>query len=182
MKRLGVGHGIVMHMMSGLLVLSLWGIGMGASAAGVVTRVLANGEGIELEIPTDIGTQKEVIPLFHSGPIRYFSAGVGQVEREATYPPFSLKLVFTAGGKPFVSGVAVNLRDANGRMVLTVPPEHITGPWLFIDLPDGAYEVTATLGGHRQEAKGIKVTRGQVMTRHVRWAEDRSPPLAAQPE
>jgi hypothetical protein len=182
MKRPGVGRGIVIQIMNGLLVLSLWGIGMGASAAGVVTRVLANGEGVELEISTDIDTQKEVIPLFKSGGIRYFSADVGQVEREATYPPFSLKLVFTAGGKPFVSGVAVNVRDANGRMVLTVPPEHITGPWLFIDLPDGAYEVTATLGGHRQEAKGVKVKRGQVMTRHVRWAEDRSSPLAAQPE
>ena len=182
MNRLGVGSGTVRRMMNGLLFLSLWLVGMDASAADVVTRVLANGEGIELEILTDIGTQKEVIPLFNSGAIRYFSAGVGHVEREATYPAFSLKLVFTAGGKSFVSGVAVSVRDANGRMVLTVPREHITGPWLFIDLPDGAYEVAATLGGHRQDAKGVKVKRGQVMTQHVRWAEDRSPPLVAQPE
>ena len=44
-------------------------------------------------------------PLYHSGTIRYFSTGIGQVEREAAYPPFALKLVFTAGGKSFVTGV-----------------------------------------------------------------------------
>jgi hypothetical protein len=182
MKRRGVDSGVVMRMMSGLLVWILWLAGIDPAAAGVVTRVLPSGEGIELEIPTDIGPQKEVIPLFHSGTIRYFSAGVGQVEREAAYPPFPLKLVFTAGGKPFVSGVSVTLRDAKGGTVLTVPGEHITGPWLFIDVPDGIYEVAATLGGHQQHAKGIKVKRGTVTTQHVRWAEDRSPPLVSQPE
>ena len=182
MERRGVSDGVVMRMMSAFLGLSLWLGGMDVAAAGVVTRVLPSGDGIELEIPTDIGPQKEVIPLFHSGTIRYFSAGIGQVEREAAYPPFSLKLVFTAGGKPFVSGVAVSVRDAKGGTVLTVPGEQITGPWLFIDLPDGTYEVAATLGGHQQQAKGVKVKRGKVTTQYVRWAEDRSPPLAAQPE
>ncbi len=182
MERHGVSGGVVMLMMSGLLGLSLWLAGVGITAAGVVTRVLASGDGIELEIPTDIGPQKEVIPLFHSWTIRYFSVGIGQVEREATYPPFSLKLVFTAGGKPFVTGVGVALRAAKGSTVLTVPAEQITGPWLFIDLPDGTYDVVATLGGHAQQAKGIKVKRGKVTTQHVRWAEDRSPPLVAQPE
>ncbi len=182
MKRRGMGGGLVMQMMTGCLGLSLWLAGMEAAAAGVATRVLASGEGIELEIPTDIGPQKEVIPLFHSGTIRYFSAGIGQVEPEAAYPPFPLKLVFAAGGKPFVTGVAVNVRDAKGGTVLTVPREHITGPWLFIDLPDGTYEVTATLGGDHQQARGIKIKRGKVTTQHVRWAEDRSPPLAAQSE
>jgi hypothetical protein len=148
----------------------------------VVTRVLPNDEAIELEIPTDIGPQKEVIPLYRSGTIRYFSAGIGQVEREAVYPPFSLKVVFTAGGKPFVTGVGPTLRNAKGAMVLTVPQEQITGPWLFIDLPEGTYEVAATLGGQQQQAKGIKVRRGHVTTQHVRWAEDRSPPLDARAE
>ncbi|MGZ8423000.1 MAG: hypothetical protein ACXW34_08980, partial [Nitrospira sp.] len=63
MERRGVSGGVVMRMMSAFLGLSLWLGGMDVAAAGVVTRVLPSGDGIELEIPTDIGPQKEVIPL-----------------------------------------------------------------------------------------------------------------------
>lgn len=164
----------------GLLSVSVGLIATEVVASNVVALVLPNGEAIELEIPTDIGPQKERLPLYHSGKVRYFSAGIGQVEREATYPPFSLKLVFTAGGKPFVTGVGLTLRNAKGGTVLTIPRDHITGPWLFIDLPDGTYEVAATLGSATQTVKDLKVRRGHVTTQHVRWAEDRSPPLPAQ--
>ncbi len=166
----------------GLLSVSVGLVATDMVASSVVARVLPNGEAIELEIPTDIGSQKERLPLYHSGKVRYFSAGIGQVEREAAYPPFSLKLVFTAGGKPFVTGVDLTLRNAKGGTVLTVPRERITGPWLFVDLPDGTYEVAARLGSAMQEVKDIKVRRGHVNTQHVRWAEDRSPPLPAQTE
>jgi len=165
-----------------MVALSLWLVWVEPVAAGVTTRVAPSGDAIELEIPTDIGTQKESLPLYHSGTIRYFSAGIGQVEREAAYPPFSLKLVFTAGGKPFVTGVEVVLRQSKGATVLTVPREQVTGPWLFIDVPDGTYEVAASLGGQIQQVKGINVRRGHVTTQHVRWAEDRSPVLPAQTE
>lgn len=159
------------------------GVGGGAAVAGNVTaRIAPAGDAIELETPTDIGVQRDVIPLYRKGEIRYFSAGVGQVEREATYPPFPLKLVFTAGGKPFVIGVAVIIRNAKGANVVTVPAEHLTGPWLFIDLPEGTYEVTATFGGHRQVITGITVKPGKSVTQHVRWTEDYSLPLVVQPE
>ncbi|MCC6968111.1 MAG: hypothetical protein IT391_17710 [Nitrospira sp.] len=153
-----------------------------AGGSTVVARVLSDEEAVELEIPTDIGVQKERLPLYRSGTVRYFSAGIGQVERAANYPPFSLKLVFTAGGKPFVSGVAVTLRQATGGTAVTVPQEHNTGPWLFIDLPDGTYEVSATLGGVTQQVNNLTVRRGHITTQHVRWAEDRSPALPAQAE
>ncbi|MEK6803847.1 MAG: hypothetical protein AABZ34_14455 [Nitrospirota bacterium] len=172
----------VIAVMSGMVGLSLWLAGVEPVAGGVTTRVAPGGDAIELEIPTDIGTQKETLPLYHSGKIHYFSAGIGQVEREAAYPPFPLKLVFTAGGKPFVTGVEVVLRQSKGATVLTVPREQVTGPWLFIDVPDGTYEVAATLGGQIQQVKGIHVRRGHVTTQHVRWVEDRSPVLPAQAE
>ena len=169
-------------LMNGMMMLSLWLVWVNPVSAGVTTHVAPSGDAIELEIPTDVGVQKETLPLYRSGKIQYFSAGIGQVEREATYPPFSLKLVFTAGGKPFVTGVAVVLRHSQGAILLTVPREQVTGPWLFIDVPDGTYEVAATLGGQTQQVKGIKVRRGHVSTQHVRWAEDRSPVLPAQVE
>lgn len=168
--------------LTGLLGMVLW-FGWAEGAIGeVVTRIVPAGDAIELDIHTDLGVEKDVIPLYHHGAIRYFSVGIGQVEREATYPPFSLKLIFTAGGKPFVTGVAVTVRNAKGDAVLTIPAEHITGPWLFMDLPEGTYDVTAMLGGQVQAVKGISVRPGKSMTQHLRWAEDRSPPLGAQPE
>lgn len=153
-----------------------------ASGSTVVAHVLSDEEAVELDIPTDIGLQKERLPLYRSGTVRYFSAGIGQVEREAAYPPFSLKLIFTAGGKPFVTGVGLTLRNAKEETVLTIPRDHVTGPWLFIDLPDGTYEVAATLGSATQKVKDIKVRRGRIATQHVRWAEDRSPALSVQVE
>lgn len=179
MERHGVARGVVSPSMGVVLGVTLWFVGAEVFAADVLSRVLPGDDAIELEIPTDIGPQRETIPLYHSGKIRYFSAGIGQAEREATYPPFSLKLVFTAGGKPFVAGVALSLRDAKGATLLTVPGEQVTGPWLFIDLPEGTYEITATLGGQQQQVRGIKIKQGQTTTQHVRWAEDRSPSLAA---
>lgn len=171
----------LMRLVGGCMIMSLaLTPDVSASGSTVVAHVLADEEAVELEIPTDIGVQKERLPLYHSGTVRYFSAGIGQVERAATYPPFSLKLVFTAGGKPFVSGVAVTLRHAQGGAVLMVPPEHNTGPWLFVDLPDGTYRISATLGGVTQQVNQLKVRRGHVVTQYVRWAEDRSPALPAQ--
>ncbi|MCW5794542.1 MAG: hypothetical protein KIS97_09390 [Nitrospira sp.] len=173
----------LMALVGGCMVMSL-ALTADASAGGstVVAHVLSDEEAVELEIPTDIGVQKERLPLYRLGAVRYFSAGIGQVERTASYPLFSLKLVFTAGGKPFVSGIAVTLRQPKDGTVLTIPGEHNTGPWLFIDLPDGTYQISATLGGVTQQVNNLTVRRGHVITQHVRWAEDRSPALPAQAE
>lgn len=168
--------------LAGLLSMVLWIGWIDITIADVVARIAPTGDAIELDIPTGAGVEKDVIPLYHSGDIRYFSTGIGQVEREARYPSFPLKLVFTAGGKSFVTGVAVTVRNSRGSTVLTIPAEHINGPWLFMDLPEGTYEVVAILGGHLQAVKGVKVNRGTSITQHMRWEEDRSPPLGAQAE
>src|SRR5574340_458622 len=108
MERHGVARKFTPPFVSGVLGVTLWFVGAEAVAAGVVTRVLPSDDAIELEIPTDIGLQKETIPLYRSGKIRYFSAGIGQVEREAIYPLFSLKLVFTVDG----TGIAAHRHPA----------------------------------------------------------------------
>jgi hypothetical protein len=95
-------------------------------------------------------------------------------EREATYPPFSLKLVFTAGGKPYLTGVDVTIQPAEGAPAVTIPipREQVEGPWLFVDLPSGTYDISATYGEHKQALKGIKIVGGKQKTVYLRWAED----------
>ncbi|MCE7978043.1 MAG: hypothetical protein DYH03_13065, partial [Nitrospira sp. NTP1] len=66
----------LMRLIGGCVVVSL-ALAADVSAGGstVVARVLSDEEAVELEIPTEIGVQKERLPLYRSGTVRYFSAG-----------------------------------------------------------------------------------------------------------
>jgi len=147
----------------------------GASLAdgGAVARIGASGEVIELSHQVDGRTMVDTLPLHRAGDVRYFSAGIGLEERSAQYPPFALKLVFTAGGKPFLSGVSVTIQPAKGGTAVVVPQEQVEGPWLFIDLAPGIYDVTAIHRERKQGLTGIKVEAGKQKTIHLRWTEDR---------
>lgn len=146
---------------------------IGLAEGAPVARVLESGDGLELRFEEGGQSVTEVIPLYREEGGRYFSAGIGIDERQAEYPPFPLKLVFTAGGKPFLTGVAVTIRSAKDGKVLTIPDSRVTGPWLFIDLAPGMYDVTGTYSGQVQGLKAIKVEAGKQKTVHLRWPEDR---------
>lgn len=154
----------------------LWmslGSGIDLAEGGGVARIGESGEFLELSHQVEGRTVIDKLPLRRAGGIRYFSAGVGLEERTAEYPPFPLKVVFTAGGKPFLAGVSVTIQSAKGGTVLTIPREQVDGPWLFVDLSPGDYDVTATYGDHTQRLKGIKVDAGKQKTFYLRWTEDR---------
>lgn len=156
------------------LILSEWAIGLSGVGAGSTARITPSGDGIELEYRNDTGTSTDMIPLYQSNGVRYFSAGVGIEEREAEYPAFPLKIVFTAGGKPYLTGVTVRITDAKGTVLVTIPKEQITGPWLFLDLPPGTYHIAATSDDVTQGLKGVTVRLGAVKVVHLRWPEPRN--------
>ena len=160
-----------------VLALALWfcaGEGLTHAEGGLTARVGQSGEFLELE-QSNGQVIKDYLPLYRAGGVRYFSVGVGLEERQAQYPPFSLKLVFTAGGKPYVSGVDVTIQPAKGAAAITISREQVEGPWLFVDLPPGTYDITATYGEHKQTLKGIKVVGGKQKTVYLRWTEDTGP-------
>lgn len=137
-----------------------------------IARIGQSGEFLEM-IDRDTGQiVNDALPLYRAGNIRYFSAGVGVEERRAEYPPFSLKVVFTAGGKPYLTGVDVTVHSEKGKGTITISHEQIEGPWLFIDLPSGRYDISAMYGGQKRELKGIEVVEGRQTTVHLRWKED----------
>lgn len=155
---------------------ALWvcvGGGVSLAESGAVARIGATGEVVELSHQVDGRTVVDALPLHRAGTVRYFSAGVGLEERAAEYPQFSLKVVFTAGGKPYLSGVSVAIQSAKGGTVLAIPQDQVDGPWLFVDLPAGIYDVTATHRDSKQGLKGVKVEAGKQKVIHLRWAEDR---------
>jgi hypothetical protein len=109
------------------------------------------------------------LPLHKAGAVRYFSAGIGAEERQVKYPPFPLKLIFVAGPKAYLSRVAVTIADKKGTVKLEVPAAQVTGPWLYVDLPAGAYTVTATREGQAQVKGEVTVEKGGVKTLYLRW-------------
>ncbi|HEU4686356.1 MAG TPA: hypothetical protein VFS39_17750 [Nitrospira sp.] len=138
-----------------------------------VATISVSGESVDLEAPAGGRTVIMSLPLYRSAGVRYFSAGVGLEERSAEYPPFPLKIVFTAGGKPFLSGVAVTIQPANAGAI-AIPREQVEGPWLFVDLSPGLYDVTATFGDQTQHLKGIRVESGKQKVVYLRWKDDRN--------
>ena len=147
--------------------------------AGGVARVLPSGDGIQMEYQGAEGMQQDIIPLYQVGKVRYFSAGIGLDERQAEYPPFALKLVFTAGGKPFLTGVTVTIQGPKSMEKIVIPAERVTGPWLFVDLPAGSYDISAVQRDQPQTLKAVKVGGGKTTVVHLRWPEDRGVKLSS---
>ena len=157
-------------------VLALWSSlcgGMSLAEGGSVARIGESSEFLELEYQVSSQVSKDLLPLYRADGVRYFSAGVGIEERSAEYPPFSLKLVFTAGGKPFLAGVSVTIQSAKGGPPINIPRDHVNGPWLFVDLPSGTYHLTAIQADRTQGLKGVTVEAGKMQTVYLRWPEDK---------
>ena len=88
------------------------------------------------------------------------STGVGQEER-SPHPEYPLKLVFAVQSGAYLAAVDVTITDENGRDLLRTKA---VGPWLFVDLPVGTFNVqarradgdlvkgTVTVTGERQKA------------------------------
>ncbi len=112
-----------------------------------VTTVEASSHQVKLlEIPllTDSIPKTFTFPLYEQASIQYFSAGLGKEERSLSYPPFPLKLIFLQGERAYLAGVSILLANEDGTRRLQIPGEEVEGPWLFINIPTGAYMVSGT--------------------------------------
>ena len=144
----------------------LWGAG-----TKVIAEPAASGiqvvDTIEIHRPGDASSF--TIPVYQVGNIRFICAGVGLEERQATYPPFPLKLVFAEESGAYVTGVSVTILDSDGKVVLEVPKDQVTGPWLFIDLPPGTYTVTGARDNQTQTQRNVRVEASETREVHLRW-------------
>jgi len=145
--------------------------GFQPALAKTSVRVLPSEDGLELAHDEGIASSKTILPLYRTGGIRYFSAGVGLEERAADYPPFPLKIVFVVGGKPYLAQVDVHIVAPSGPLKLAIPRDRVTGPWLFVDLPDGTYEISAMWNGRTEINKAVNVSNGMTRVIYFRWPE-----------
>jgi hypothetical protein len=168
-------HGIDVVVTFVLVTIGWWGgLGtlLGMAEVTATSRILPTGDALELTYHADGETWTDLIPLHRAGAVRYFSAGVGMAERAAEYPPFPLKLVLTAGGKPFVARVGLEVTSHDGTIQLSIPPDHVTGPWLFLDLPAGTYDLTGTRGNDRPQLRRVTVQPGSSHTLYLRFSRE----------
>jgi len=116
--------------------------------------------GMVLFVLSILFAEEEFLKTRREGSIAFMSGGVGEREREILKEmgrDYSLKLIFLNKKGEYLSDVIVKILDWNGKTILTTVSN---GPWLFIDLPTGVYDLEASLKGDRKRLFDIPVERG----------------------
>lgn len=89
----------------------------------------------------------------------YITGGVGSEQREemkTQRDQYNLLLTFADRDGELRAGVALTVRDRQGRTVLEVPD---AGPLVYAKLPPGSYRIVASVDG-RQQVRSANVGRG----------------------
>ena len=110
-----------------------------------------------------------VRPVQHvKGGVAYVSGGVGQDEVDAmrsVAAGYNLHLMFVEQGGAYISDVDTHIRSANGSVSLAVVSE---GPLLYVRLPRGKYQVSASYNGVVRQGTLTVPPHGAVM-RTMTW-------------
>jgi hypothetical protein len=108
--------------------------------------VCANGAALAQSLPQ---------PASQNG-ISYITGGVGEDEVQAfraAAPGYNLRMTFASKTGSYLSDIDVTITSGAGRSVLTVRTE---GPFLFVRLPAGRYQIRAQTR-HITETRKIQV-------------------------
>jgi hypothetical protein len=106
------------------------------------------------------------VPIQHYGNVSYYSGGVGADERRQLPQLYLLKVVFKTDGGHLISDADVTI-SAGGKTLFRGRADN--GPWLFVDLPPGTYDIEAVLNGKARSAKGINLAAGKLRTVYLMW-------------
>lgn len=91
--------------------------------------------------------------------ITYASGGIGDDERsemQAMRDGYTLLLKVAAKSGHYLGDVNVVFRRANGEIAFE---NRLDGPWLLVNLPSGAYDMSVTSEGTTQRKK-IRIDKG----------------------
>jgi len=99
----------------------------------------------------------------------YMFGGVSSNEREAMEErakEYNLKLVLAEKNGPYISGVTVTLSSVKEGEILAVATE---GPWFYIRLPAGTYDITANFKGQTKRVKNLSLTKDKKVQQIFIW-------------
>jgi hypothetical protein len=102
--------------------------------------------------------------------ISYVSGGIGLDEREAMQTmaqDYNLKIVFALRQGNYLADIAVQIKDAAGKIVLDAVSD---GPWFYAHLPAGHYTVTSSMAEKAENQKIEIKSTGHAML-YFYWTE-----------
>jgi hypothetical protein len=79
---------------------------------------------------------------------------------------YSLKVIFSNKKGEYLSDIVVKILDQYGNTILTTVSN---GPWLFVNLPSGTYNLEASVGGDRRRISRINIEGGSQKVISVQW-------------
>lgn len=79
---------------------------------------------------------------------------------------YSLKLIFSNQKGEYLSDVLVKILDQDENPILTTVSN---GPWLFVNLPPGTYNLEASVGGDRRRISRMNIEKGTQKVVSIQW-------------
>jgi hypothetical protein len=96
--------------------------------------------------------------------IAFVTGGIGRDKVEAlraAASDYNLRATFSETGGAFIANVGVELRDAQGKTLVTTKTQ---GPFFFAKVPPGTYEMVATYGDQAARRQLVVTTGGAATT------------------
>ena len=99
----------------------------------------------------------------------YLFGGISSNEREAMEErakDYNLKFVFAEKNGPYLSGVTLTLSSVKEGEILHLATD---GPWFYIQLPAGAYDVKADFNGQPKQIKNLTLSKDKTVQQIFVW-------------
>ncbi|HKY61781.1 MAG TPA: hypothetical protein VJR29_00020 [bacterium] len=100
--------------------------------------------------------------------LKYACTGVGESKEDPRWANYSAKLMFTTGGRAYVSFIQVKIENAQGKLVLEADCD---APWVLAQLPEGSYTIKATADRKYPKSAKLQVGGGKQAELAIRFPE-----------
>jgi len=100
--------------------------------------------------------------------LKFACTGVAESKEDPRWGKYSTKLMFTTGGRAYVSYIQLSVKDAQGNLVFETDCD---APWIVVDLKPGKYSLTATALKKYTKTANLTVGGGKQTELAIRFPE-----------
>ena len=99
---------------------------------------------------------------------KFACTGIAESKEDPRWGKYSTKLMFTTGGRAYVSYIQLSIKDAQGNTVFETDCD---APWIVVDLKPGKYSISATALKKYTKNATINVGGGKQTELAIRFPE-----------
>lgn len=100
--------------------------------------------------------------------IKYACTGVAESKEDPRWAQYPLKLMFTTGGRAYISYVEVKIVDENQKLVFEA---NCDAPWLVVGLKPGTYQAKVVALKQYTREVSLGISAGKQLALAVRFPE-----------